>query len=121
MKYLWISVGWVSIGLAIAGAVLPLLPTTPFLLLAAYAFSRGSDHLHDWLMQHPKLGPPIHNWQAYKAISRPVKIYASWSMVAVFIVSVVFAAPWWALTSQAVILIGVAFFIWTRNEGPIQP
>jgi uncharacterized membrane protein YbaN (DUF454 family) len=89
-------------------------------LLAAYAFSRGSDRLHDWLMRHPKLGPPIHNWQAYRAISRPVKIYASLSMVAVFTISILFAAPWWALSSQAAILICVAIFLWTRNEGPTQ-
>lgn len=120
MKYLWITLGWTSLALAIAGALLPLLPTTPFLLLAAFAFSRGSEKLHNWLITHPRLGPPIRNWETYRAISRPVKIAASLSMAGIFAISFVFAAPWWAIASQAVILSVVAFFIWTRNEGPVQ-
>ena len=120
MKYFWITLGWTSIGLAIAGALLPLLPTTPFLLLAAFAFARGSKKLHDWLMTHPRLGPPIHNWETYRAISRPVKVAASVSMVVIFTLSFLFDAPWWAITSQAVILSIVAIFLWTRNEGPVK-
>ena len=120
MKILWIMFGWTSLGLAVAGAFLPLLPTTPFLLLAAFAFSRGSTHLHDWLMNHPQLSPPIHNWQTYRAVSRRVKIYASISILAIFMLSIVMAAPWWAVAAQGVILTGVSIFLWTRNEGPVS-
>lgn len=121
MKFLWITLGWTSVGLAIAGALLPLLPTTPFLLLAAFAFSKGSTHLHDWLMTHPQLGPPIHNWQAYRAVSRRVKIYASISMLGIFVLSIVLAAPWWAVTMQGIILAVVAIFLWRCSEGPPPP
>ncbi|MEM9620389.1 MAG: YbaN family protein [Pseudomonadota bacterium] len=116
MRYLWIALGWISIVLGVVGAFLPLLPTTPFLLLAAFSFSRGSERLHAWLLNHPKLGPPIHAWEAEKAISRQVKIVAQISIVAVFILSIVMRAPWWAIVSQAVILIGVSTFLWTRPE-----
>ena len=118
MKYLWLALGWTSVGLGIAGAFLPLLPTTPFLLLAAFAFSRGSQQLHDWLVEHPQLGPPIHHWHAHGAISRKVKIYASISMVAVFVLSLVMGAPGWVLVMQALILSFVAVFLWSRKEPP---
>ena len=118
MKFLWIALGWTCVGLGIAGAFLPLLPTTPFLLLAAFAFSRGSESLHNWLMSHPSLGPPIHNWQKHRAVSRRVKWAATFSVLAVFLLSVLLSAPWWALAMQAVILSFVMFFLWTRNEGP---
>ncbi len=118
MKVLWIALGWTSVGLGIVGAFLPLLPTTPFLLLAAFAFSRGSERLHDWLMTHPSLGPPIHNWQQHRAISRRVKLIATFSVAAVFLLSVILAAPIWALVTQASILTFVLAFLWTRNEHP---
>ena len=116
MRYAWISLGWLCVGLGVAGAFLPLLPTTPFLLLAAYSFSRGSERMHQWLIHHPTWGPPIRDWQEYRAISRATKVYASVAMVLVFILSLLFRAPWWALTAQASILIFVAAFLWTRKE-----
>ncbi len=116
MRYLWIGLGWVSVGLGVAGAFLPLLPTTPFLLLAAFAFSKGSERLHNWLMEHQTLGPPIRNWQAEKAISRQVKMGASVGIVAIFMLSVVLQAPNWALMSQACVLVFVSYFLWTRPE-----
>jgi hypothetical protein len=58
MKYIWIGLGWLFVLLGVAGIVLPLLPTTPYLLLAAICFSRGSQRMHDWLVNHPTLGPP---------------------------------------------------------------
>lgn len=118
MKLLWISLGWTCVGLGVAGAFLPLLPTTPFLLLAAFAFSRGSAALHDWLMTHPSLGPPIHDWQQHRAISRRVKTVATFSVLAVLLLSLLLGAPWWAISAQAFILTFVLIFLWSRQEGP---
>lgn len=120
MKYFWITLGWISVVLGIIGAFLPLLPTTPFLLLAAWSFSQGSEKLHDWIMTHPKLSPPILDWQKYGAIKQRVKIIASLSMVAVFLLALAMAVPWWAITSQAVVLAGVGLFIWTRPQAPVD-
>lgn len=88
MKYLWISLGWISVTLGFLGIFLPLLPTTPFLLLAAFSFSKGSEPLHNWLITHPKLGPPIAHWNEHRAISRTVKIYASVTMAGLLLISV---------------------------------
>ena len=59
IRIFWLLFGLLATGLAFAGALLPLLPTTPFLLLAAYAFARSSKRLHDWLLNHRQFGPLI--------------------------------------------------------------
>ncbi|MEM1160041.1 MAG: YbaN family protein, partial [Pseudomonadota bacterium] len=70
MKILWTLAGWAAFGLGLLGAALPLLPTVPFMLLAAFCFARGSERFHRWLMNHPRFGPGIRDWQAHRAISR---------------------------------------------------
>ncbi len=113
--------GWTCVGLGIAGAFLPLLPTTPFLLLAAFAFSRGSEQLHDWLLEHPHFGPPIHHWRTHGAISTRVKVIATVSLVVVFAISIITQMPGWLLMTQAVVLSCVALFLWTRKAPPDAP
>ena len=66
--------GLISLGLGILGAFLPVLPTTPLLLLSAALFLRGNEKLYDWLMNHPKLGTYISNFTKHKAIPLRVKI-----------------------------------------------
>jgi uncharacterized membrane protein YbaN (DUF454 family) len=73
-KGLLIFVGVLSVGLATAGIFLPLLPTTPFLLLAAACFMRSSDRLYRWLVTHKWFGPYIKNYREHKAITRRAKI-----------------------------------------------
>lgn len=74
MKIFLTIFGLVSLALGVLGAFLPVLPTTPFLLLAAALFLRGNPRLHKWLMEHPKLGPYIRNFMEYKAIPMRVKV-----------------------------------------------
>ena len=73
-KWLLISLGVFSVGLAVIGIFVPLLPTTPFLLLAAACFVRSSHRLYTWLMTHRWLGPPIRNYREHRAVSRQAKI-----------------------------------------------
>lgn len=80
MKYLLAGLGLLSLSLGILGIFLPVLPTTPFLLLASVLFLKSSQSLYDWLMNHPKLGPYISNFLVHKAIPLRVKI-VSVSMV----------------------------------------
>jgi Uncharacterized protein conserved in bacteria len=118
MRAVWFTLGWVSVGLGVVGMALPLLPTVPFLLLAAVCFARSSDTAHDWLVNHPRLGPPIADWRANGAIRRPVKVLAMLSMAASFAIPLSLGAADWVLATQAVALTGVAAFILTRPEGP---
>ena len=87
--------GGASLVLGVAGIFLPVLPTTPFILLAAWCFSRSSDRLHNWLVSHVHLGPIIHAWQEEKAIPRRTR---NW-ILALLWVSLGFSAyvlgePW---------------------------
>ncbi|WP_106207643.1 YbaN family protein [Aliiruegeria haliotis] len=117
MRILWGVGGATSLSLGAVGIVLPLLPTVPFLILAAFCFSRSSDQLHDWLVNHETLGPPIRDWQEYGAISRRGKLLATLSISAVFCLSLVLGVKDWVLVLQAIVLTAVLTFIWSRPEG----
>lgn len=118
MKPLWIIFGLVATAAGIAGILLPLIPTTPFLLLAAYAFARSSPALHTWLTSHPHLGPPIANWQRNGAIDRKSKITAGVLMAAALVLSVIFQVPVAVIGAQAAAMAIAATFIITRPDGP---
>ena len=77
MRGLWLTAGMLFLGLGLLGVLLPILPTTPFLLLAAWCFARSSPRLHGWLLGHRLFGPPIRNWEENGAISRPAKRLAA--------------------------------------------
>ncbi len=68
--------GFVCVGLAVAGAFLPVLPTTPFVLLAAACFARSSPRFHRWLLEHRLFGPLIRDWQAHGTIPPRTKRFA---------------------------------------------
>ncbi len=117
-KPLWIAAGLLALALGLLGIPLPLLPTVPFLLLAAFCFARGSNRLHDWLLAHPRLGPPIHDWRAHGAISMRAKATAALMLGLAFAGSVAMGAPGRVLAIQAVVLPLVALFLFTRPDPP---
>ncbi len=118
MRYLWLSFGLLALALGAIGSVVPLLPTTPFVLVAAYAFARSSKRLHNWLVTHATFGPLIENWQRYGAISRGAKTAGLASIIAVFSLSLIMQASTTVLAVQAVVLSGSALFIATRPTPP---
>ncbi len=117
MQYLWAGLGLVCVALAMVGVVLPLLPTVPFLLLAAFFFARSSSRLHNWLLTHQTFGPLIVDWQSSGVIRPGAKKAATLSVTAVFGLSVLLSMPSHVLIIQAVVLSGVMLFIWTRPSG----
>jgi uncharacterized membrane protein YbaN (DUF454 family) len=117
MRMLWLTAGLLCLGLGLLGVVLPVLPTTPFLLLAAGCFAKSSPRLHGWLLAHPTFGPPIRNWEEDGAISRPAKRLAVGSMAAVFGLSLMLGLGWPIMLAQGA-LIGVGcWFVLTRPDG----
>ena len=96
MKILLTILGLISLGLGILGAFLPVLPTTPFLLLSAALFLRGNAGLYDWLMNHPKFGSYISNFLVHKAIPLRVKVVAISTLWLTLLYCAVFVAEHWA-------------------------
>lgn len=117
MNYLWATLGLLCVALAMIGVALPLLPTVPFLLLAAFCFARSSSRLHNWLMSHRTFGPLILDWQTSGAIRPAAKKAATLSVAAVFGLSVLVSVPVHVLSIQAVTLGAVMIFIWSRPNG----
>ena len=117
-RSLWLAAGLLATGLGLVGIVVPLLPTTPFLLLAAFCFARSSPRLHAWLTNHPQFGPPIANWQQYGAIGRRAKATAVLAIALTFLLSIFLGFSTTVLVVQAVVLGAVSLFILTRPDGP---
>jgi uncharacterized membrane protein YbaN (DUF454 family) len=104
--------------LAILGIVLPLLPTTPFLLVSAFAFAKSSKRWHTWLIEHKTLGVFITNWQKHGAIDKSAKWLSILSMIIVFGFSYALKAPLFILATQAAVLGTCAMFVLSRPSPP---
>lgn len=125
-KLVYIIGGWVCLILGVIGIFLPLLPTTPFVLLAAFCFSKSSPRLHDWLIHQPTFGPLIRNWEQHGSISRSARIGATVSIVVLFSITFVVVNVGLVIKgSISLIGLGVLGYIWTRplpnGEQTLQP
>ncbi|CAD5109660.1 YbaN family protein [Zestomonas carbonaria] len=76
LRYALLAVGWLSVLLGVIGIFLPVLPTTPFLLLAAACFARSSERFYHWLIEHPKLGPWVRDYLDGNGIPLKGKVYS---------------------------------------------
>ena len=100
--------GFVFLGLAIVGVFLPLLPTTPFVLLAAGCFAQSSERMHRWILANETFGPMVRDWEERRCVTCRVKTIAIGSMVLVGGVSIfiVLQETAWRIAGVALILIG---------------
>lgn len=105
---------YTSLGLAIAGIVLPLLPTTPFVLLAAWAAGRSSPAFHNWLHSHRTFGPVIENWQTHRAVPLRAKWLTGAMLATSWSILYVSGAPAALLAALGVFFCGLIAFISTR-------
>jgi len=120
IRFFWFAFGFCCAGLVIVWIALPLLPTAPFLLLAAFAFARSSPRLNRWLLDHRRFGPMIGNWRQHGAISRGAKILAVCAMVATLGLTWLGGFGATILLLQTLVLSCVAAFILSRPEGPAR-
>lgn len=113
-KYVHLGMGWVCVALGMLGVVTPLLPTTVFILMAAFFFTKGSPRLRRWLMDHDVFGPAIHDWEKNGAIAVKYKTIAISMMGVTFLASIAFALPSFVLIVQACCMIPAGAYILTR-------
>lgn len=114
-RRLYFLCGVLAVGMAGLGAVLPLLPTVPFLLVAAFFFARSNPALERKILDHPHWGPQVRNWTERRAIARPAKIMAIGAMaIGILTTWLTLGYPWY-LVSIA-ILVTAGTWIATRNE-----
>lgn len=118
IRILWGGLGGISVVLGAAGVALPLVPTTPFMLLAAYCFARSSPRLERWLLDHPRFGPAIRDWRAHRALSSRTKGLAVVAIGLTFALSVALRLPGAVLLVQAGVLSAVSLFLLTRPTAP---
>jgi len=106
--------GLAAVVVGAVGVVVPLLPTTPFLLVAAFAFARSSERLNNWLREHRSFGPLINNWHRDGSIDHKTKRTAIIVIVATPVITWLLDAPLWILACQLLVLSAAAIFILTR-------
>lgn len=115
LRTLYNVAGWHCLSLGFIGIFVPILPTTPFVLLAAFCFSRGSTNVHQWLLKQKAFGPLIHDWHQHGIIRRRVKLTATGSIVILLGYAIFFAVSSMLLkVALAFIAIGVIGFICSR-------
>ncbi|MGM1051084.1 MAG: YbaN family protein [Pseudomonadota bacterium] len=112
----WIGLAYGCVGLGTVGLVVPLLPTTPFLLVAAWAAPKGSPQLARWLHEHPRLGPTLIAWREERAVPRRAKRLALMLLLISWLMLWLGGASPLALALTAALFIGVAAFLLTRPD-----
>lgn len=113
-RVLWFLLGGLCLGLGALGVLLPVLPTTPFVIAAAFAFGKGSPRLRAWLLGHRVFGPMIRDWEANGTIEERYKRMAYVLMGLAFVASVIAGVKPVVLIIQATVMGCAALYVATR-------
>jgi uncharacterized membrane protein YbaN (DUF454 family) len=116
----WLLLAVLALALGLVGIVVPGLPTTPFVLLAAGAAARGSPRLHAWLLAHRRFGPALRAWEREGAIPRRAKWASTIGMTLCAVLLFVLVRPLlWPIVGTVTMAL-VAAWIWSRPEGGVR-
>jgi uncharacterized membrane protein YbaN (DUF454 family) len=111
VRAVYLLIGLVCVGLGAAGAVLPVLPTTPFLIVALAMFAKSSARLEKWLLEHPRFGPRLVAWRKNRVIPLPVKLTAWGSMVVSLTLMILTTRNWIAVAGAASVMAIGAIYV----------
>ncbi|MBM3603507.1 MAG: DUF454 domain-containing protein [Alphaproteobacteria bacterium] len=113
-RKLWLMIGWMFTAFGVIGVALPVVPTVPFLLVAAWAFARSSPALQQRILDHPIYGPSVRAWQERGAVGRVAKVWAITAMSGGVLLSWSIGMPHWIVAVQGSICLAVGTFLVTR-------
>lgn len=119
-RLVWGLAGAVSLVTGLVGIFLPLLPTTPFVLLAAFCFARASARAERWLLEHPRFGPMVRDWRERRAIPRRAK-HLAWAMMTLGAAWSAWVLPGWWKAVPAALCLAVGVWMYrlpTREDAP---
>jgi len=111
-RSLYIALGSLALVVGLIGIFVPLLPTTPLLILAAFLYSKGSPRMHQWMLDNPFFGPPLRDWKERCAIALRYKILATFMIVGSGVLLFVKGFPYWVLAIVAVGFSWLLCFLW---------
>lgn len=122
MRPFYFTLGWVFFGVGFAGAFVPVLPTTPFMLLALWSFSRSSPRFHSWLYNHKFFGPPLQQWHEHHVIPPIAKLFALFFMTTALLYLYLFSAValWIKLLASVIVAYGAWFILGKPSYPPGQ-
>lgn len=109
-RLLLLAAGWLSLTLGVIGIVVPLMPTTVFVLLAAYCFARSSERFHDWLLAHRVFGPMVRNFRDGRGLPRAARFRAVALLWMTLGVSMWLLAAWWS--AGLLVAVGVVLTVY---------
>ena len=119
-KPFYLAIGWMSVALGVVGVIIPILPTTPFLIVAVWAFSRSSPVFAERIRNHPVVGPYIRDWQDFGVIPVRAKLLACLMMAVAGTYLVVWSpAPLWAAFTVCGVMVLVAGYVVTRPSSRV--
>ena len=104
--------GWLAILLGVIGVFLPIMPTTPFILVAAWCFARSSRHFHQWLLNNRFFGPIVRDWEAGLGIPVAVRNYAVTMVWVSMFGSMWLIGKWWGVLILTTTGLGVSIYLW---------
>jgi uncharacterized membrane protein YbaN (DUF454 family) len=117
-RIVFLGIGFLFVGLGALGAVLPVLPTTPLLLISLWAFSKSSARFERWLLEHKRFGPRLVAWRKHRVIPLPAKLAAWGSMIASLTIMLIFRRPIWQIGLAAGLMAIGASYVASKPSRP---